>query len=426
MARKTAGVVVRHHRQCPSRAGDSCGSPCRPRFEAWVWSPRDKKKIYQAFDNPSEAKNWRGDVGSSVRKGQLRAPEPTTVEQKVTAWLEAAQRGEVLKPDGTRYKPGVLRGYGTAAETFILPMIGGMRFARLQRRDVQAIVDWMVGKGYSGSTVRNAVMVLRAVCRRAIRNDELLVNPTANLELPAAAGTRDRVASPVEAAALLAALPEAQRALWATALYAGLRRGELRGLRWSDIDDAVTVIHVQRGWDNYEGEIAPKSRKGNRKVPVGTELRKTLLEHKAATGRRESDLVFGRTATNAFTTTHVRKQALKAWGSRYTCGCDTADEKPKCNEHDAGRYVPIGLHECRHTYVSFMHDAGFSLERIGDYVGHSSAYMTDRYRHLLDGHEQEAADVLDAYLAERTGAQTGVQAPARRLQAASLSQSAAA
>jgi hypothetical protein len=38
-------------------------------------------------------------------------------------------------------------------------------------------------------------------------------------------------------------------------------------------------------------------------------------------------------------------------------------------------------------YVTMMHEAGLSLEQIGDYVGHSSTYMTDRYRHLLDGHE---------------------------------------
>jgi integrase len=68
---------------------------------------------------------------------------------------------------------------------------------------------------------------------------------------------------------------------------------------------------------------------------------------------------------------------------------------------------PIGLHECRHTFVSLMFDAGLTLERIGDYVGHSSTYMTDRYRHLLDGHEAEAASVLDAYLERRTGAHTG-------------------
>jgi hypothetical protein len=40
-----------------------------------------------------------------------------------------------------------------------------------------------------------------------------------------------------------------------------------------------------------------------------------------------------------------------------------------------------------------------SLERIGDYVGHSSAYMTDRYRHLLEGHEDETRRLVDAYLA---------------------------
>lgn len=45
-----------------------------------------------------------------------------------------------------------------------------------------------------------------------------------------------------------------------------------------------------------------------------------------------------------------------------------------------------------------MHAAGFSLEEIGDYVGHSSAWMTDRYRHLLAGHEAEAAERFEHYL----------------------------
>jgi hypothetical protein len=44
------------------------------------------------------------------------------------------------------------------------------------------------------------------------------------------------------------------------------------------------------------------------------------------------------------------------------------------------------------------HHAGFSLERIGDYVGHSAIYMTDRYRHLIQGHEAEAAQRFDEYL----------------------------
>jgi hypothetical protein len=48
--------------------------------------------------------------------------------------------------------------------------------------------------------------------------------------------------------------------------------------------------------------------------------------------------------------------------------------------------------------VGAISTPGFSLERIGDYVGHSSAYMTDAYRHLLEGHEAEAAERFEDYL----------------------------
>jgi integrase len=332
----------------------------------------------------------------------MTAPSRVTVEQAARQWVELAKAGEVRKPDGERYKPAVLRAYEADLETYVLPALGSQRLSNLRRRDVQALVDRLVGTGLSGSRVRGIVMPLRAVCRRALRNDDMLVNPTANLELPEAAGVRDRVATPEEAAVLLAALPDEDRALWATAFYAGLRRGELRALRWEDVNEAATVIHVRRGWDEKEGEIEPKSKKGARKVPVATALRLLLLEHKARTGRRDSDLVFGRTASQPFTPTHVRDRALGAWAATAVGAFLTGRPLPV-------EIVPIGLHECRHTYVSLMHDAGFSLERIGDYVGHSSAYMTDRYRHLLDGHEQEAADVLDEYLSRRTGAQTGAQ-----------------
>jgi integrase len=179
------------------------------------------------------------------------------------------------------------------------------------------------------------------------------------------AGARERVASAAEAAGLLAALPDEDRALWATAFYAGLRRGELRGLRWDDVDEAVTIIHVRHGWDDVEGEIAPKSKKGTRKVPVAAALRLQLLEHKARTGRRGSDLVYGRTASEPFTPTHVRARALGAWAATAVGAFLRRERLPVELE-------PIGLHECRHTFVSLGFDAGLTLERIGDYVGHSS------------------------------------------------------
>jgi integrase len=338
----------------------------------------------------------------------MRAPSPQTVAEAAEAWIAKAEAGEIKKRGGRDYKPSVVRGYRADLRRYIVPALGGHRVSQLRRRDVQELlVDELIAEGKSGSKVLNVLNALRAILRPALRGDELALDPTRGLELPEGAGVRDRVASPAEAAELLAALHDEDRALWSCACYAGLRRGELRALRWSDVDLEANVIAVERGWDEHEGEIEPKSRKGRRTVPIAEPLRLVLLEHKARTGRRRSELVFGRTGSNPFTPTHIRKRALKVWGA----------ENAKRREEERPLLEPIGLHELRHTYVSLMHDAGFSLERIGDYVGHSSSYMVDRYRHLIEGHEAEAAERFTAYLGAKTGAQTGAQ----RLQPAPLS-----
>ena len=256
----------------------------------------------------------------------------------------------------------------------------------------ELLVDELVRAGLSGSRIRGVLNALRAVIRRPLQADELQADPTERLDLPAGDRARERAASPAEAAALLAALPEEDRPLWATAAYAGLRRGELRALRVDDVDFTRGEIRVERGWDDVDGAIDPKSEKGRRRVPLVGELRRLLLEHIARTGRRGDDLLFGRTPSTPFTPTHVRERALGAWAAAavgaFLTGTPCAVE-----------LEPIGLHECRHTFVSLMHAAGRSLEEIGDYVGHTSAYMTDRYRHLLDGARTEAAAALDALLA---------------------------
>ena len=395
---RTTGIRTRHARSCPAACVRSAACRCRPSYEASVYSARDGRKLRKTFHNLSEARSWRHDAASAVRKGTLSAPTRETLSEAAEAWLEGAKRGVVLTRAGRPYKPGVIRGYEADLQRYVLPDLGGVRLAGLRRRDLQGLVDRLLVGGHSASKVHNALMPVRVLCRHAIERDELLVNPTTNLRLPASNGRRERVASPAEAAALIAALPEEDRALWSTACYAGLRRGELRGLRWSDVDLDTNMIRVERGWDDYEGVIEPKSRKGRRTVPIAEPLRIVLLEHKARGGRRGDDFVFGRKPGAPFTPTHIRKRALRAWAAT-AVGMFLRGE--------GGDLEPIALHELRHSYVSLMHDAGFPLERIGDYVGHSSSYMVDRYRHLLDGHEQEAADMFSAYLARKTGAHSG-------------------
>ncbi len=114
---------------------------------------------------------------------------------------------------------------------------------------LQDQVDKLVAKGKSPSTVRNTILPLCAIYRRALSRSEVLTNPTLGLSLPRHRQRRERIARPTEAKALLEALSSSDRALFATALYAGLRRGELRALRWQDVDFAAGVIRVERGWD---------------------------------------------------------------------------------------------------------------------------------------------------------------------------------
>jgi integrase len=315
------------------------------------------------------------------------------------AWLAAAgaEPPTVLNRNGQVYKPSVLRGYRYYLAEHVLPDLGAARASEVRRADLQALVDRLVGQGIAGLSVRNALNPLRAVYRHLLEREVVAVNPTVGLRLPNGARARERAASAAEAAALLAALPAGVREVYAAAFYAGLRRGELRGLRWDDVDLAAGLIRVRRSWDDYAGPVEPKSEKGARAVPIVALLRDELDALKARTGREGLDFVFGPKPRSPFTPSAVRRGAAKAW----------ADENARrLEEHrEAARsgtpslLVPIGLHECRHTFVSLMHDAGIPLETIGDFVGHSSTYMTDRYRHLLVGAERSAAELFDAYLA---------------------------
>jgi integrase len=427
VARKTTGVVVRHARSCRGRDdGGSCS--CEPSYEAWVYSAKDGRKVRRTFPTIGAAKTWRAHASSAMHRGQLRTPVRTTLSEEAASWIRRAEAGEALTRSSRPYKPAVIRGVESDFRLHIESDLGALRISEIRRRDVQALVDRLRAAGLSGSKVRGVVTSLKIVLRRALEDDELTVNPTALLRLPGPAGTRERVVAVAQAELLIRALPEGLRALYAAAAYAGLRRGELRGLRWDDVDLAGGVIRITRSWDEKVGEIAPKSDAGAREVPIAPLLRNYLDDHKARTDRAGRDFVFGSKADHPFTPTNVRRIANNAWAAT-----NEADAKEAKKEgRDPKPLTPIGLHELRHSFVSLMHDAGFSLEEIGDYVGHASTYMTSRYRHLLPGAVASASERFGAYLErantivrleliEGGGESTGAHPGAQGLEAASLS-----
>jgi integrase len=137
------------------------------------------------------------------------------------------------------------------------------------------------------------------------------------------------------------------------------------------------------GWDGEVGEVAPKSKQGRRKVPIPAALRDHL----------DAYLVDGPTEGRIFT-------GLRECYNRGRDAAVTAEVEPAT------------FHECRHGYASLMIAAGVNVKALSTFMGHANIRITlDQYGHLLPGAEDEAAGLLDAFLARQAGAATDPSAP---------------
>jgi integrase len=371
------GVTPRHSRSCAiSRGGERC--TCAPTFQAQVWDSSTGKRPTKTFDTEQDAIDWRSDRRREIREGLFRPGRVVTIRVGLDELFEGMRSGLVRTRSGKRYKASTIRNYEQVADDHLKPNVGSTRVLDLRRADVGRLVGRLMREGLDASTVRNALMPLRVVYRRAIAADEIAVSPVAGVELPAVEGKRLRIAPPAEAAKLLAALKD-HRAIWATAMYAGLRLGELQALLIEEVDLATGRIHVEANWDRVEQErVPPKSEAGRRRVPIPAVLRDYLDEYVMSLDR-ESGFIFGRDAETPFAQETLRGRAARAW--------------------KAAKLNGLTPHDCRHSYASLMIAAGVNAKALSTYMGHANISITlDRYSHLMPGNEEEAGQLLDDYL----------------------------
>jgi integrase len=383
------GITPRHQRTCSKskKKGEErkrARCTCSPTYQAQVWDPRTRRRVTETKPTEQEAIDWRSDKLREIRKGTFRPGRQITIRAAFVELFDDMRAGIVRNRSGETYKPGVIREYERDAANHITPAFGSAKPGDIRGADVQRLVGRLVADGKAASTVRNILIPLRVLYRRLVRLEELGASPIIDLELPAVRGKRLRIAPPEEAAALIAAVPEEDRAIWATAMYGGLRIGEIQALDVVDVDVATGLISVEWNWDRKEGKVPPKSPAGVRVVPVPGVLRQYLLDHRLS-GAPESGLLFGRAADDAFRAYTVQERADRAWA--------VADLRR------------LTFHDCRHTYASLMisamaeSKAGFNPKLLSTYMGHATISITiDRYGHLFPGNEKVAAGALDAFL----------------------------
>jgi integrase len=378
MARRglPTGVQKKHSRSCATRTDPEARCRCSGGYQVQA-GPRNNRQT-RTFATVDAAVAWKRDVDTARAAGRLSGERAPTLREAAEHWHADAMDGIALARGRKRFKPGTLKDYRRNLEADLLPDYGAVRLDDLGAR-LDGLVTELQRRGLAASTVRNVLMPLRAIYRHAVRMKWVTVNPTLGLEVPTGSGRRTKVVPALQIASYLAALALEDRALWATAFYAGLRRGELMALRWRDVDLAAGLIRIDRELGAYDQKTktmqGPKSAAGARRVPVSGDLRDLLLDHRARAGVRPSGLVFARSALAG-----VCRHGTEALPFN-----DSTTGRRAHKAFNAAGLAPVTLHDARHTFASLAiaamaAKAVFNPKLLQQIMGHSSIQVTyDRY-----------------------------------------------
>ena len=384
------GLYVRHAKRCRSRQGKRC--TCEPSYRGKRRSPLTREPEYSRTSKDRSAiVTWLEGGEKATEAVQERRSAGPTFGELAHRWREGVQNGSIGKRRGRgRYSPTTWRRYRHSLDYTLLPGrsdefplgegFGDRVASEIEDFEWQLFVDRCARRGLKRSTINNHLAVVNAIYSWAAYPTRRLVprNPTRDVELPPGDEKRRlRIADPAEAARLIAALDPDDAVPYAIAFYGGERRSELDRLEWPDVDLDAQLIHVR----------ASKSEAGtNRRAPFAAPLVPIIRQAFLRQGRPSIGRVLGRVAV---INSRLPQRADHAW----------ADHDPPLER--------VTLHECRHTYASYLMAAGYTLREIMEYLGHSSLAATERYVKLLPQPEERSpADRLNAYVAraaERAG-----------------------
>jgi integrase len=358
--------------------------------------PHREQHSKGGFATKRQANAYLTNVLAEVQAGVFVAPTKFTVAQYLNDhWLPSLD-----------LRPSTLASYGHMVRAWIVPALGGRPLAQLTPKQIADFYTSLRGAPrktrskkkdktqapppISGRTAQYVAVVLRRALEDALRLGLISRNPASAVARPRAARVEMKAWTAEEAATFLSAVSEDRLyAGWLLLLCRGLRRGEMAGLRWSDVDlDAgrlairQTLVAV-----GYEAQFSePKTAKSRRTVPLDAELvtalhthRRHQLEERLAWGAGycESGLVFCREDGSP-----IHPQRLSALFQGHL----RRAELP-----------PIRLHDLRHTCATLSLRSGIPTKVVSEWLGHATTSITeDLYRHVTPAMLEEAGARLTA------------------------------
>lgn len=344
--------------------------------------------------------------------------------QEETARVRAAAGAQTLTEYAEEFlrecvqrqlRPRTIAGYRDHLQNRILPYLGHIPLAELAPRHIREFLRILahqksLGKKNAGlisaNTVHAHYRTLSALLREAVYDEKISSNPVREVRPPKMTKTAPRFVDSPDLATFLAAIAaEAPReqALWMLALGCGLRRGELAGLRWSQVDWTRRLLHIQNAVSYVPGEgqhrLDTKSEAGRRPIPIPAPVLRAL----------EYNLVQQHLDYRAWQQRHAaHPKRIKPW--KGGDGCCFTNEKTGARLHIESisklyqqfltrhRLPDVNLHGLRHTAITIWRANGLTDADTIALAGHASKTMTDHYTHALDSHLRRSAEIMEETL----------------------------
>jgi integrase len=285
--------------------------------------------------------------------------------------------------------------YETQIRTHVLPALGGVELQRLSPAQLNAFYRALLAggrrrdsQGLAPKTVKNIHAIVHRALKDAVRWGYVARNVADAVDPPRGRSPEMRVWTPDQLRGFLAHVrTDRLYAVWLLVATTGMRRGELAGLRWADVDLDGSRVSPRRPRVvvNYAVEVSePKTAKGRRALALDAVTVAALREHKArqaeeramvGAGWQDTGLVFTRPDGAP-----IHPDLISDWFERLarTAGL------PK-----------IRLHDVRHSYASAALAAGIPAKVISERLGHATIQITlDTYSHVLPGLDAQAAETV--------------------------------
>jgi len=359
------------------------------------------------------------------KRRQLRRrgfPSKKAAQTSLTALLADKDRGVLVRPSNTTLgayllevwlparrsslRPSTAAAYEGTIRNYVLPDLGRARLQAIDGAALNQLYNRLltegrtdlrrgVGLGLAPKTVRNVHGVLARAMRDAVRWGQLQRNPCDAADPPRGRAPEMR-AWTAEQLRLFVKAVESHRwaGVWMLMASTGMRRGEVLGLRWSDVDLAGSTVTIRSTRIRYGKTTAtstPKTARGNRTIAIGPATRSALKAWKR-------------------TQTTERLQVGSRWQGEHglvATNIDGTAPNPEAFSNLFAKLVraaglpPIRLHDLRHSYATAALAAGVPVKVLSQRVGHADVGVTLAvYAHVMPGDDEDAARRADALFAE--------------------------